>query len=208
VDAVERVELPLRDSGGHEGGLVEIALLPGTPRELAPLIDLRENPPEDELEPVQLLEDYEYRFVVTPSRPVGNLRSDRPEVVVADSVEGLTGRLRPGSRTGRLSLRFADPQATLGEAAVEVRSRKLGYLADYRWMLRDIAEAMSEVIMERFAPTQQRFEPDHARSAAILYQVCVPAEPDSGRPFRSGLWSGACPTASALGEPGRASIPS
>jgi predicted component of viral defense system (DUF524 family) len=168
--AVERVELPLRDSSGREGGLVEIALLPSTSRGRVPLIDLREDPPEDDLEPVQLLEDHEYRFVVTPSRPVGNVLSDRPEVVVADSPDGLTGRLRPGSHTGRLSLGFGDHHAALGEAAVEVRSRKLGYLADYRWMLRDIAEAMSEVIMERFAPSQQRFEPDHARSAATLYQ--------------------------------------
>jgi hypothetical protein len=164
------VELSLRDSRGREGGVLQIALLPRGPTEPAPLIDLRPNPPEDELEPVQLLEDHEYRFVVRPSRPVATLLTDRPEIVVADSAEGLAGRLRPGSHTGRLSLRFEDPRGLLGEAAVEVRSRKLGYLADYRWMLRDIAEAMSEVIMERFAPTQQRFEPDHARNAATLYQ--------------------------------------
>jgi hypothetical protein len=165
------VELPLRDSSGRETGVLEIALLPRAPAEPAPLIDLRPNPPEDELEPVQLLEDHEYRFVVRPSRPVSTpLLSDRPEIVVADRIEGLAGRLRPGSHTGRLSLRFEDPQDLLGETAVEVRSRKLGYLADYRWMLRDIAEAMCEVIMERFAPTQQRFEPDHARNAATLYQ--------------------------------------
>jgi Domain of unknown function (DUF2357)/PD-(D/E)XK nuclease superfamily len=170
VAAVGSVELSLRDSSGRQGGVVEIALLPRAPTEPAPLVDLRPNPPGDELELVQLLEDHEYRFVVRPFRPVANLLAGPPEILVADSAEGLTGRLRPGSHTGRLNLRFEHPQGLLGEAAVEVRSRKLGYLADYRWMLRDIAEAMSEVIMERFAPTQQRFEPDRARNAATLYQ--------------------------------------
>jgi hypothetical protein len=37
-------------------------------------------------------------------------------------------------------------------------------------MLGDIARVMSEVVMERFAPTEQRFTPDYARDAATLYQ--------------------------------------
>jgi len=54
--------------------------------------------------------------------------------------------------------------------AFEVRSRKLDYLSQYRWMLRDIAEQLSELIMQRFAPAEQRFSPDHVRDAAALYQ--------------------------------------
>ena len=54
--------------------------------------------------------------------------------------------------------------------SLEVRSRKLDYLKQYRWMLRDIASAVSEVVMERFAASEQAFLPDTSRDAATLYQ--------------------------------------
>ena len=58
----------------------------------------------------------------------------------------------------------------IGEALFEVRSRKLDYLTHFRWMLRDIADEIAEVVMERFAPTEQRFAIDEAADAQTLYQ--------------------------------------
>jgi len=39
-----------------------------------------------------------------------------------------------------------------------------------RWMLRDVAEQYAELVMERFAPAEQRFATDAARDASTLYQ--------------------------------------
>src|SRR5690625_4711044 len=58
----------------------------------------------------------------------------------------------------------------LGTVAFEVRSRKVDYLSQYRWMLRDIADSMAELIMQSFASAEQRFSIDATRDAAILYQ--------------------------------------
>jgi predicted component of viral defense system (DUF524 family) len=58
----------------------------------------------------------------------------------------------------------------IGAAQVEVRSKKLDYLKHFRWMLRDIADEVTEIIMERFAPTEQHFAPDDSAEATTLYQ--------------------------------------
>ena len=91
------------------------------------------------------------------------------ELFSRDVPSGKRGRLRPGSHTGRLqvTLTLTDGPAT---AWVEVRSRKLNYLKDYRRMLGDIARASAEVLMDRFVPTVQRFEPDESRDPRTLYQ--------------------------------------
>ncbi|MFP3559727.1 DUF2357 domain-containing protein, partial [Paraburkholderia sp. SIMBA_049] len=59
---------------------------------------------------------------------------------------------------------------TLGQMELEVRSRKLSYLSEYRWMLRDIAERMTELVMDRFAVSDASFELDETRDAVTLYQ--------------------------------------
>lgn len=171
MTAVTSVELPLTDSEGRERGALRIRLLPDASARPAALLDQRSNPTRDGLlEPVQLLEDREYRYELRLMSQQRSVQGDPAELLVRDSDDGLSGSLRPGSHTGRLVLRFSADGVPLGQAPVEVRSRKLGYLDDYRWMLRDIAGVMSEVVMERFGPTEQRFAPDHARDAATLYQ--------------------------------------
>ncbi|MCL5046294.1 MAG: restriction endonuclease-like protein [Actinobacteria bacterium] len=78
--------------------------------------------------------------------------------------------MRPGLYTGILPVTILADGVPLGRVAFEVRSYKLDYLSHYRWMLRDIAEVFSEIVMERFAPTEQRFGIDETRDAATLYQ--------------------------------------
>ena len=58
----------------------------------------------------------------------------------------------------------------VGRLECEVRSRTLAYRSDYRWMLRDIADRMTELVMERFAASSARFVSDDTRDAVTLYQ--------------------------------------
>jgi predicted component of viral defense system (DUF524 family) len=139
---------------------------------VAPLLDWSAIPDRDpSLEAIQLLEGHEYLYQIDlTDAPTAVIDTDRPEVFYPDSQRGDRGRLRPGLYTGTLNVAIRADGQTIGTLAFEVRSRKLDYLSQYRWMLRDIAEQLSELVMQRFAPAEQRFSPDHARDAATLYQ--------------------------------------
>jgi len=122
------------------------------------------------LAPIQLLEEGEYRYTFVPEP-----QFDRPivlepkEVFSPDSSDWRTGRLRPKLYTGTLPVVVLSGNQELGRAFFEVRSRKLDYLNQYQWMLEEIADSMAELVMERFAPTEQQFRIDESADAATLY---------------------------------------
>lgn len=113
----------------------------------------------------------EYRYTwVTIGLGDGPLVTDPEEVFQPDTLEGMSGRLRPGLATGTIRVVLRTDISTLGQLELEVRSRKLSYLSEYRWMLRDIAERMTELVMDRFAVSDASFELDDTRDAVTLYQ--------------------------------------
>ena len=174
MPAVTQVILPSIDPDGRPRGTLCVRLLPNTDATLnpKPLLDLRDDPYRDETtEPIQLLEGTEYSFEFQlDDSPAPRLSTDRPEVFQPDTADGRRGRLRPGTYTGTLPVTIFINGEQAGDLRFEVRSRKLDYLSHYRWMLRDIADAFAEVIMDRFAPSEQRFHTEHTRDAATLYQ--------------------------------------
>lgn len=168
-------ELPITDADGNSQGTLLVALLPSrNPHHSAPapLIDLRNDPDRDtSLEPVQLLEGEEYLYEISTDQPhIGEIVTDKREIFNPDTPKGNRGRLRPGLHTGGLPVKILVGHQEVGRVTFEVRSRKLDYLSHYRWMLQNIAEDFSEVIMERFAPTEQRFAIDQTQDAKTLYQ--------------------------------------
>ncbi|MEQ8978005.1 MAG: DUF2357 domain-containing protein [Deltaproteobacteria bacterium] len=155
---VDHVELPLVDPTNTAIiGSLRISVL-GRDRNptVPPLLDLRADPPTT-LEPVQLVEGVEYRYEVDLPGPV---RIEPDDLISADDASGRTGRLRPREHTGRLPIGIVVGGRRLDEVAVEVRSKKLGYLDDYRNMLEDIANVATELVLRRFAATEQRLRPD------------------------------------------------
>lgn len=177
MGAVEQVTLTIGPppSLGAPPVLLRIAVLPErAQRDIArtPLLDLREDPERDAAqEPVQLLEgsEYLYEFLHLP-RPDALVTTDREELFRPDTRSGHRGRLRTAQYTGTLTFQVFVDQQVVGQASVEVRSWKLDYPSHYRWMLRDIATLMTELLMERFAPTSQRFTVDEAVDARTIYQ--------------------------------------
>ncbi|MCP3020336.1 DUF2357 domain-containing protein [Cupriavidus basilensis] len=94
----------------------------------------------------------EYRYTWGKLAPgIGSITADPEEIFQPDSVEGQSGRLRPGLSTGTVRVVLCDGAVMLGQQEFEVRFRKLTYLSEYRRMLRDIAERMTELVMDRFA---------------------------------------------------------
>jgi predicted component of viral defense system (DUF524 family) len=150
---------------------ITVTLLPGQDRAVhpSPLIVSEARLSTESLARVQLLEGHEYRYHVdtTAEEP---LTVEPRDLFYPDDPSGRSGRLRTSLATGRVQVQCFTGRFLLGRGEFEVRSRKLAYLSDYRWMLRDIAEAASELIMERFAPSAQRFRPEGGSSARTLYQ--------------------------------------
>ncbi len=121
---------------------------------------------------VQVLEGHEYLYEW--SSVPGEYRSvvtEPREAFQPDTPDGLRGRLRPGLATGLVEVELFGGGKPLARVFVEVRSRKLGYRSEYRWMLRDIAERiLTELIMDRFAASGSTFAPTARGDAVTLYQ--------------------------------------
>ena len=175
VGAVGQVKLRIKDGNGQVRGQLIVKILPQTGGRgggtLAPLVDETDNPDRDPfLEPVQLLEGEEYLYRIVCFEPATVVTTDQESLFHPDNATGKRGRLRPGLYTGTVEVRFFVGDHELGTTSFEVRSRKVDYLTQYRWMLRDIAEAMTELIMESFTPSEQRFVAGGTQDAATLYQ--------------------------------------
>ena len=172
--SVSSAELPIELAGGGTAGVFTVALRPRaqTGQRVEPLWDLRgEASPELGEAPVQLLEGHEYLYRVEAHHPTGSLSLSPSELFDPDSADCSHGRLRPGAYTGTIVVSVASGAQQLGELRLEVRSRKLGYLDDYRWMLSALANDAAEVLMQRFSPAElQRFVPEFAKDARTLYQ--------------------------------------
>lgn len=170
---VDSVQLHITDKAGRVNGTLTISLLPNTKTKdnVWPLLDERDNPDRDpSVEPVQLLEGQEYLYEIEVPEAVGAVTTDQESVFYPDDRKGLRGRLRTNLYTGTLQVCIAADGRELGTVSFEIRSRKVDYLSQYRWMLRDIADGMAELIMQSFAPSEQRFSLDDTRDAATLYQ--------------------------------------
>jgi predicted component of viral defense system (DUF524 family) len=159
--------------GAENVGSLAIKCLPGKThwRGIPAIIDWRGSPDAPEGQsPVQLLEDVEYRFEAN-TELAGPLLLDPTEVFDADSPGALTGRLKPGRNTGTIfASLLAESGAVVAKADFEVRSRKLGYMDEYRWMLERITGEVAETVMHRFSASTQRFVPTAAGSPETIYQ--------------------------------------
>lgn len=185
MGATNRVTVDVYDAQGRHTGRLTVAL-PGKAEaggNPAPLVDLRHDPARDPaLEPLQLVEDGEYRYTFCPLVPTpAPIRLDPEDLFSPDGADWLSGRLRPGFATGTMAVTIRTGAQELGRVAFEVRSRKLDYVSQYRWMLADIADCLAALVMERFAATEQRFASAAGASAQTLYQQFA---------FLKGLFSG------------------
>jgi predicted component of viral defense system (DUF524 family) len=126
-------------------------------------------------EPLQLVESmrYEYAFVGIGAE---NLRLEeefgRGAVGQSSNPRLLhCGSISTGLNTGRLGLVARDTDGNIeGWAALEVRSRKIGYRDDYRRMLEDITEQCVALLMDKGAPSAMRVVPDPGRTPDTLHQ--------------------------------------
>lgn len=167
--------LEFRD--GHENPVAHLALYPpASPTDALVRLGDAEAREAGE-EPVQLMEGlrYEYAFVGTGAE---NLRLEEefgkgPVEPSSNPRLAHCGGIATGLNTGRLALVARDLAGEIvGRAALEVRSRKVGYRDDYRRMLEDITQQCVSLalLMELRAPTTMRVEPEPGRTPETIHQ--------------------------------------
>jgi predicted component of viral defense system (DUF524 family) len=153
-------------------GTLQIQVLPNT-KLLGTLLDFQQADGWDRsLEPVQIMEAQEYLYQIDlddRDQPY-RVTISQPDIFEPDDQGGRRGRIRPRLHTGALHVQLFIDDALVGRFSLEVRSAKLDYLKHYRWMLENIEKEFAEIVMERFAATEQRFEVQTDASAATLYQ--------------------------------------
>jgi len=127
---------------------------------------------EQGCERVQLLEGREYRYEISGLDEFRPIETDLDDIIVPDHPDdGRSGHLKPGNRVGLLPVQLSSSGVPIGQFAVEIRSRKLDYLTDFRWMLRDIAAQSVGMLLQDFAPTHVRLESDPSRSPESAYEI-------------------------------------
>ena len=119
-----------------------------------------------ESEMVELLEHVEYEFVL------GDVEFKRiePAEVFSFSTKGNYGRIAPHGRAGKIRIDLYDKADNLYSGELEVRSRKLNYRDEYRWMIDRIANEATELALSPFAASRlSALSADFSSSPETLY---------------------------------------
>lgn len=124
----------------------------------------------------QILEGNTYEYAFTNR----NLRLNcRISGIVSQSKRELfAGRIVPNIYVGTLTLIVSDVSGAYSESAVtlEVLATKFdtapdkSYRENYRFMLKEITDRCTELLMQLNSPVEQHFETDFSRDSSTIYQ--------------------------------------
>ena len=116
---------------------------------------------------VQIKEGHFYEYKISKGY---NLQPS--EVVTQSKLNHSTGRIAPNIYVGTLSLGILDLEKNekCSEVKLEVQSVKASYREDYRFMLEEITEKCTDLLLQHGSPVSQTFEVDFNADANTLYQ--------------------------------------
>ncbi|MEJ8755449.1 DUF2357 domain-containing protein [Pontibacter sp. H259] len=118
--------------------------------------------------PLQLLEGYCYEYSIDSNYKLQEV----PNIISSSRVNKSTGRITPNIYVGSLELEVLDKETSVirGTIKLEVRSVKTSYRQDYRFMLEDITEKCTDLLMQHTSPVSQNFTVDFNQDPQTLYQ--------------------------------------
>jgi predicted component of viral defense system (DUF524 family) len=118
--------------------------------------------------PLQLMEGFSYEYKIED----GYKLQEIAKVISLSRVNKSTGRITPNIYVGSLVLEVLDEKTSekKGEFSIEVQSVKADYRKDYRFMLEDITEKCTDLLMQSNSPVTQSFTVDFNEDSQTLYQ--------------------------------------
>lgn len=92
-------------------------------------------------------------------------------IISPSRAELKTGRIEPGIYVGTLKIDVYDEADNYaGSFNLEVVSRKTNYRSEYRYMLGEITEKCTDLLMQYTSPANQPFDIEHNSDSKTLYQ--------------------------------------
>src|SRR6056297_2654497 len=117
---------------------------------------------------VQLLEGYQYEYQLTEGY---SFAKDDQGIISQSNLNPNTGRLSPNIYVGTIQIDILNSeQEKSGTVELEVQSRKTDYRTEYRFMLEEITEKCTDLLMQYTSPANQPFDVDHDEDPKTLYQ--------------------------------------
>jgi predicted component of viral defense system (DUF524 family) len=160
--------VPISISSLHGDWLATLCIVERTPASLFKISEYEAASRGEEC--VQLLEgrSYEYELDVAPTYAV---RLRETAAIQPSRLSDRLGRIEPGLSTGLLPIILESESGDeVGHTAVEVRTNKLDYHRDYRFMLEYIAEKSIGLLLDINAPSQARLAPNSNIDTPSLHQ--------------------------------------
>src|SRR5690606_21354771 len=147
---------------------IEVGLYLQIKAKLIDSIFEKEDAEENGEAPFQIIEGhfYYYKF----SLPSYYFKTD--EIIEQDPFNSHQGRISPNIYVGTLNIPLFRKGffEQMGRVALEVQSKKTTYREDYRFMLENITEHCTDLLMQVNSPVSQNFEPDFKKGSETLYQ--------------------------------------
>lgn len=118
--------------------------------------------------PVQIIEGYRYEYNLDKSF---RLQAEGG-IIIQSKLNLQSGRIEPGIYVGTLQIFIKDECGNdVGQFEMEVRSsKKADYHTEYRFMLEEITEKCTDLLMQYTSPANQPFDIDHDNDPQTLYQ--------------------------------------
>jgi len=121
--------------------------------------------------PLQLTEGFHYEYQLTNGFSFNNTDKHLSQILSPSKKNPSNGRLSPNIYVGTLSLEIFDlERKPCGSVDLEVRSIKTDYREEYRFMLEEITEKCTDLLMQYNSPVNQPFDLDHVKDQKTLYQ--------------------------------------
>jgi hypothetical protein len=117
--------------------------------------------------PFQLKEGCFYEYKITEGFDL-----EPSEIVSQSKVNVSSGRISPNIYVGTLSIGVRDKEKNeiCAEIKLEVQSVKTNYRNDYRFMLEEITEKCTDLLMLHSSLVSQNFEPEYFKDPVTAYQ--------------------------------------